>query len=292
MWEATRQRNNRGMAAERIRGRRAAAVRVIAALALLPFSFIFVFVAADAGGVVAVEAVGSPDDPPPSEAAREGAAAPGEAVHVAGALAVVAIGATGLVAQLIRPSRAGSSYHVLSAAVGLLAAGLIVGNPDNFGGQAGAIDPALVVLAVPALVAGLLAAHRHDHGERMLARPLLVFAAIGVVPLLAYGVDQALMQRNTFPPSADPHHQAHWFAMATFAFVVVLAVATAAAGAAGWRLAAIEASVATIVVAGVSVAMPDAASSLGRLGGVAALLWAAGVLVVTARSRRAAAMAT
>ena len=123
----------------------------------------------------------------------------------------------------------------------------------------------------------------------MLARPLLVFAAIGVVPLLAYGVDQALMQRNTFPPSADPHHQAHWFAMATFAFVVVLAVATAAAGAAGWRLAAIVASVATIVVAAVSVAMPDAASSLGRTGGVAALLWAAGVLVVTARSRRRAA---
>lgn len=278
--------------AQRLSAGRATAVRLVAALALFSFSFMFIIVAAEASGVISVESTGSPNDPPPSEAAREGAAAPGEAVHVAGALAVIAVGATGLIALLISPSRAGSSYQVLSAAVGFLAAVAIVGNPDNYGGQAGIVDPFLVVLGVPPLVAGLVAAGWHDRRERRLARPLLFLAVIAAAPLLAYGSDQALMQRNTFPPTADPHHQAHWLAMATFAFVVVLVVATAALGARGWRLGAVAASVATMAVAVSSIANPTAASSFGRQPGGAALLWAGAVLAVVVRSRRAAAIVT
>lgn len=278
--------------AQRLSAGRATAVRLITVLALFSFSFMFLIVAAEASGVISVEPTGSPNDPPPSEAAREGAAAPGEAVHFAGALAVIAVGATGLIALLISPSRAGSSYQVLSAAIGLLAVVAIVGDPDNYGGQAGIVDPLFVLLGVPPLIAGLVAARWHDRREWRLARPLLLLAAIAVVPLLAYGVDQALMQRNTFPPTADPHHQAHWFAMATFAFVVPLVVATAALGAPGWRLGAVAASVGTMAVAVSSIANPEAASSFGRLAGGAALLWAVAVLAVVVRSRRAAAIVT
>lgn len=246
----------------------------------------FVFVAAEASGVIKVRPEGSPQDPPPSSAAREGAAAPGEAVHIAGALGVVAVGATGLIGLLVRPGRTGSSYHVLSAVAGLLVAVALVGNPDNQGAQAGVVDPAFVVLAVPALVTGLLTLRRPDEVDRRAARPLLWMGGLAALPLLLYGIDQGLMQRNTFPPIADPHHQAHWFAMSAFAFVVPLVVGTAGIGAAGWRVAAISASVVTIAVGLVSVAATEAASSLGRLGGAAALAWAIGVLLIAARERR------
>ena len=38
-------------------------------------------------------------------------------------------------------------------------------------------------------------------------------------PAAWYGVDQALLQRNTFPPTADPHHNGHWWVMAIVAFI-------------------------------------------------------------------------
>lgn len=257
---------------------RAIAVRVLALVGLLSFSLMFVVVASEAAGVISMEPVGAPDDPPPSEAARQGATAPQEAVHVAGALAALAVGATGLIALVIRPDRAGSSYQVVSAAVGLLGVSPIVGNPDNYGGQAGAVDPAFVALAVPPLLAGLVGAPWREGVTRANTRPVLLLAAIALAPLVAFGVDQALLQRNTFPPTADPHHQAHWFAMASFAFVVVLVVATAALGATGWRLAATAASLSVVAVAVTSIANPDAASSFGRGWGGAALLWGAAVL--------------
>jgi hypothetical protein len=217
--------------------------------------------------------------------AREGAAAPREAVHAAGALAVIAVGATGLVSLMFDPRATGRRYHVFSATLGMLAVIPIVGDPDNIGGQAGPIDPAFVVLGIPPLVAAILAPSRRDGAERRVVRPLLLLGAIAALPLLAFGVDQALMQRNTFPPTADPHHQAHWFAMAAFAFVVLLVVGTAALGAAGWRLAAASGAVAMAAVAVTSLGVADAASSFGRLGGGIALLWAVCVIAVGVRSR-------
>lgn len=264
---------------------RKVAVRLLAVVSLLSFNFMFVFVAAEAAGVISVEPVASADDPLPSDAARKGAAAPDETVHVAGALAVMTIGATGVGALLIRPQRPGSSYHVLSAAIGLLSVLPIVGNPDNYGGQAGVVDPAFAVLAVPPLLAGVAAAPWRARATARVSRPMLILAAIGALPLVVYGIDQALMQRNTYPPVADPHHQAHWFAMAVFAFVVALVVATASIRATGWRLAAAVAALGVLAVAIASIADGDAASSFGRIGGVAAAIWAAAVLGFVLTSR-------
>jgi hypothetical protein len=66
-------------------------VRILAVVALPLASLMFALVLAHSLGIVSMEARGSPDDPPPSPEARAGAAAPGEAVHAAGALSVLII---------------------------------------------------------------------------------------------------------------------------------------------------------------------------------------------------------
>lgn len=83
------------------RGRKAI-VRLLAVVGFLSFSFMFVLVVADALGAISSEPVGSPDDPPPSAEARAGASAPGEAVHVVGALGVVALVGSGLFGRTCR----------------------------------------------------------------------------------------------------------------------------------------------------------------------------------------------
>jgi hypothetical protein len=108
----------------------------------------------------------------------------------------------------------------------------------------------------------------------------LALAALSL-PVLWYGIDQALMQRNTWPPLADPHHQAHWIAMAILAFMVPPVVASAALSGRGWRMAAITVGVAAIAVAAASFLAPQAASVLHPGWAVVALLWGLAVLALT-----------
>lgn len=263
---------------------RSTGVRLLALLGVVTFSFMFLIVAADALGLISSEPVGSPDDPAPSASALEGAGAPGEVVHVIGALAVVAMGASGLVALVARPDRSGAAYQVLAAALGLIVATALVGNPDNYGGQAGAVDPAFLVLALPALGAGLASRPwRSRPSDGPVNLRLSALAVIGMVPAGWYGVDQALMQRNTFPPTADPHHQAHWFAMAVFAFVVVLVVASGSLSGPGWRLATAAGGLCAVSLGIGSLAAGEAGSALGPAWAGAALIWGLAVLWLTAR---------
>jgi hypothetical protein len=270
------------------RGRRLA-VRIIAVLGLLLFSFFFSIVALNTLGVVPSGAEGSPDDPPPSAEARFGAAHPGEAVHAVGAIAVVVIGASGLVAMIVRPERPGYAYQVLAAMTGVLLTLPIVGDPDNVGGQAGSIDPVLLLVIVPALVAALLAApwRRRGSDNRWRTR-LLALAAIGAIPAAWYGVDQALFQRNTFPPTADPHHNAHWWAMAIIAFMVMLVMAEAALPGRGWRLGATLAAAAAGGVGVASLMAGSAASAVPTVWAVAAIAWGFAGLWLSVRDAVAA----
>ncbi len=202
------------------RGRRLA-VRVVAVLGLLLFSFFFSIVALNTLATVRAGAEGSPEDPPPSAEARFGAAHPGEAVHAAGAVAVVAIGASGLVALIARPERPRHAYQVLASMTAVLLTLPVVGDPDNVGGQAGPVDPFLLVVVAPAVVAALLAAPwRRRDSEKGWRPRLLVLAAIGVIPAAWYGVEQALVQRNTFPPTADPQALEQGWAIAAIAWGV------------------------------------------------------------------------
>ena len=260
---------------------RSISVRVLAALGLVTYSLIFVFVAAEASGIMTLSPVGSPDDPPPSAEALAGAAAPGEAVHLIGALAGWALGASGLIALLLLPRRPAAARQVLAAALASLVVVPLVGNPDNVGGQAGVIDPVFLLLAIPPLVAALVAGPFHGVRSGPL-RPLLLILAAVAFPVAAWwGVGQALNQRNTFPPIADPHHQAHWHVMAVVAFAVVLVVAAAALGGRGWRLGATTAGLSATALGVISIAAPAAASAVAPMCAVAALVWGGALLSAT-----------
>jgi hypothetical protein len=263
-------------------GRRIA-VRVLAVLALLAFNFMLVFVVSDAAGRIGD--AGEDLESPGSEAARIGVEHPGEAVHLAGATATLIIGVSGLAGLVVQPQRAGSATHVGLGAVAWLFASFVVGNPDNYGGQAGVIDPAFVILTVPAIVTALLAAP-WGAWRRGPVRPALLVAALIGLPWLWYAIDQGLTQRHSWPPLADPHHQAHWFTMSLLAGMILLLVAGSALPGRGWRVAAITAGTSAMAVAVASLAAPVAASALRPGWALGALLWGIGVLAVTWRASR------
>lgn len=253
------------------------AVRVLALLGLLTFSFMLVFVVNDAAGRVGVEQA---LEEPGSQEARYGADHPGEALHLIGALAALAIGGSGLIGLLVRPERAGSAYHTGATATAMLVTTAIVGDPDNYGGQGLLVDPAFVVMALPPLTAAVVARPWRAARDG-LKRPRYLVLAAAALPALWYGIGQGLLQRNTWPPMADPHHQAHWYAMALLAIMVVVVVATAALSGRGWRLAALTTGLAAISVAMVSLLAPNAGSALTPAWAGGALLWGAAALGVT-----------
>lgn len=260
---------------------RSVLVRILAALGLITYSLLFILVAAEASGIVTSSPVGSPDDPAPSPEALAGAAAPGEAVHLVGALGVLAVGVSGLAALLVRPQRPAWSRQVLAAALAIAVVVPLVGNPDNVGGQAGAIDPAFLVLAAPPLLAALVAGPFRGLGARPDHRWLAALAATAFPAAAWWAVEQALNQRNTFPPTADPHHQAHWYAMAAFGFAVVLVAGAASFGGRGWRLGATTAGLSAMSFGVASLVAPSAASAVAPAWSVGALAWGAAVLAAT-----------
>jgi hypothetical protein len=264
-------------------GRRLA-VRIAGTLGLVLFVFFFSMVAASALGLVQPGSEGSPNDPPPSPEAVLGASHPGEAVHVVGAVAVLAVGVSGLVGLIARPQRSGYAYQVLAAMTAVLLTSPLVGDPDNIGGQAGWVDPILLILGLPAITAGLIATPwRHRHSDESWKPYALLLAAIGAVPAGWYGVNQALIQRNTFPPTADPHHNAHWWTMAISVFLVVLVMAASGLPSARWQLGAGLASLAAVTLGASSLFAPSSASAIGPGWAVASIVWGLVGMWVTLR---------
>jgi hypothetical protein len=264
------------------RGRRIA-VRLLAVLALVAFNFMLVFVFNDAlGRVGETQAL----EPPGSPQARIGAEHPGEAAHIVGAALAVTFGVTGLAGLLVGPQRAGSATHAGLAAGAWLVAAAVVGDPDNYGGHAGPIDFAFVVLAVPTLIAALLASPWRAWRSGGVPRPEFLVAAAAGVPWLWHGLQQGLMQRYTWPPMADPHHQAHWFVMSLVAFLIVLVCAGAALSGSGWRVATVTSGASGTAIAVASLAAPESASALQPAWAVGALLWGLTILALTWRASR------
>jgi hypothetical protein len=266
------------------RGRRVA-VRVVGVLALVAFNFMLVFVVTDAQGRLG----GTQNlEPPGSAEARYGAAHPGEAVHLVGGVAALAMGIGGLTGLALRPQRAGSATHVGLAAIGWLLVSAVVGDPDNHGGQAAPVDLAFVLLAAPALATACVAAPWRVWRGGIRRPELLVIALVGL-PWLWWGFRQALIQRNTWPPLADPHHQAHWFVMSLAAVLVVLLAAGGALPGRGWRVATVTSGAAAIGLGAASLADQQAASALHPAWAAAGILWGLLVLGLTWRARRDAA---
>lgn len=260
-------------------------IRISAVVGVVLFLLFFGVVTAEVLGLVEAGSVGSPSDPPPSADARYGAAHPGEAAHAAGAIAVLVIGVAGLVALIARPERAGAAYHVLAVTAGVVVTLPIVGDPNNVGGQAGPIDPLLLILIVPSIVAALLASPWRDRASGPARPRLLLLALVAAVPAAWYAVDQALIQRNTFPPTADPHHNAHWWVMSIVAIVAVLLVVAAALPGRKWSWGAVLAGVAAIAAGAASLIERSAASALPVGWAIAAVAWGAVMVWLAAYSR-------
>lgn len=267
---------------DRIGRGRKLGVRISAVAGLLLFLLFFGVVTAEVLGLVEAGSVGSPNDPAPSADARYGAAHPVETVHAAGALSVLVFGVSGLVALIARPERSGAAYHVLALSVGVALTLPVVGDPNNVGGQAGWIDLLLLILIVPSLVAALLASPWRDRASGPARPRLLLLALVAAVPAAWYAVDQALIQRATFPPTADPHHNAHWWLMAIAAIAAVLLVVAAGLPGRRWSLSAVLAGGAAIAVGAASIADRSAASALPIGWAIAAVSWGAGTVWVAA----------
>lgn len=259
------------------RGRRIG-IRAAAVVGLLLFGLFFGVVAAEVVGIIQPGTEGSPSDPPPSETARFGAAHPGELVHGVGALALLALGVVGLVGLIASPESRGFAYQLLGVTVAVAVSLPFAGNPDNVGGQAGPIDPLLLLLILPSVVAALIAIPWRGLTARLARPELLLLAALAAVPVFSYGIDQALLQRGSFPPTADPHHNAHWWVMGIVAFAVALVTAASSLPGRRWVWGPTLAGLASLGVGTASIVAPAAASSVATGWAVAAIVWGGATL--------------
>jgi hypothetical protein len=147
-----------------------------------------------------------------------------EAVHLVGAIGSTVIVAAGLIPQLVAAARNTAAFQqAFMAAVAVIAVAGIVGDPDNYGGQAGPFDVVYLIFLIPLALLAALDPARRELVKAGTVRPaLLLIAAMVAVPLFVYAVDQGLVQRNSWPPKSDPHHNSHWFVMAELAFAIPL----------------------------------------------------------------------
>jgi len=262
---------------------RRVAVRLTSLLGLLLFGLVVGLVVMNVLGIIPSGSEGSPNDPPASAAALIGADMPDESVHAAGAIGLLAIGVTSLVRLILRPERSGAALQVLAVSTAWVVSVPLVGDPNNVGGQAGPVDPIFLAVALPSIAAGLLAVPwRLQKTTATGDRRFLVLAAIAVLPASWYAIDQALMQRNTFPPTADPHHNAHWWVMAIMALAVVLAVASAGLSSDG-RAWVVLAGLAGVAFGLASLLAPSSASAVRWPWGVATIAWSAVTLALLGR---------
>jgi hypothetical protein len=205
-----------------------------------------------------------------------------EAAHLAGAVLCGGLIAAGLLPQLVAPARNVAGFQqTLMVAVAVMVAAAIEGNPNNQGGQAGPFDVVFLTFLIPILVLAVLHPARRELLRVRRVHPLLLVAVVAAVPLVVYGVDQALIQRNSWPPTSDPHHNSHWFLMAEAAFAIPLLGAVAGLGGRGWGVPAWTAAAALAVLGIVSFLFPDAPSSLGIGWGLLAIVVAAAVAAVS-----------
>lgn len=141
----------------------------------------------------------------------------------------------------------------------------------------------------------LLATILHPSGRELLAavspsgtnQALLVLAIVAAVPLLGFAATEAGLQTGAIQPAhshehagadAEEIHQdhrnaGHYTLVVAFSFIIIGAALLASLQPAGWWLPAWMAGLLTIVLGVTSLLFHDAASNVGLLWGVGALVW-------------------
>jgi hypothetical protein len=165
-------------------------------------------------------------------------------------------------------------WMVIAAGIANLLVLVVVGNPDNMGGQAGWFDVANLIFVVP--LVGVVALHpqRSELGKmgRSVNARLISLAVIAGFPAMWLAIEQALNQRNSWPPKSDPHHNSHWLTSGSVLGALALIALVAAFRRRGSEFAALSYAGGLAILGGVSLLFPDAASSFGRGWGAAAVL--------------------
>ena len=174
---------------------------------------------------------------------------------------------TALVVLARRPERNVSSFYAV-VAVGL--ATLLSGIVSEVGGLVAGGIGVLVIAAI------LLALHpsRADvlHASRALDPQVMAVAVIGAVPLVAFALTMARLQR-TGPPQ-DPHvKMQHWGLMAAMAFALVLCGALASLRLPGWRVTAWSAGIGVAVYGLASIVFHHFPGGFGPYPGARGIGW-------------------
>lgn len=238
-------------------------IRILTAIGLALYAFVFSFiVAADSGWTS------------------------DERIHFTGAVLMGLALLVGMGRLILRPRDRMALVHGAVALLAVLLVQVVVGDPDNQGGQAGPYDITYLIVSIPYIVAVILALRlpAEKGGRRKLDPVLLGIGLIGLAVTLLYALDQALMQRNSWPPASDPHHNSHWATMAQIGMIPGLLVIVSALPRVGSRVQALVAAFIAVTLGTVSVLYREDSSSLGLVGGTAAV--AMGIVVGALAVRR------
>lgn len=209
-----------------------------------------------------------------------------EHVHFVGAVLMGLALVAGMGKLIVHPEDRAALVHGAVMLFALLLVQAVVGNPDNQGGQAGPYDITYLIVSIPFLVAVALAIRLTPRGRgRSAVDPVfLVIGLVGLAVALPYAIDQALTQRNSWPPAADPHHNAHWATMSQVAVIPGFLLILSTLPRVGSRTQAKFAGMLAVVLGAVSVFYSEDSSSLGLAAGLAAV--ASGVTVILVAASR------
>lgn len=175
-----------------------------------------------------------------------------------------------LIALLRAPRRTAPALQALAVVLALLVTMALTAAPDPF-------TLVLGILVVTGVVAGGAPLSLRDQA---VCRPAALLAAVAAVPLLPYALLAAAEQRG----GEGPHVELLGYTGATVWALSLLGVAVVASfRLPGRRLPGLCAAAAAAVVGVASVLWPDVPSSLGVLGGAAAVAWAAAGAAVALR---------
>jgi hypothetical protein len=193
---------------------------------------------------------------------------------------------TALVVLARRPQRNVSAfYQVVAVALAIMLAGVFSELGGLVAGGFGVLVVAGILLALHPSRAAVL------HAPRDLDVSLLAVVVIGAVPLVAFALTMARLQR-TGPPH-DPHvSMSHWGFMAAMAFALVLCGALASLRLPGWRVSAWTAGIGIAVYGVASIVFHHFPGGVGPYPGSRGIGWglvaiAGGVVFVGCAERAA-----
>lgn len=196
-------------------------------------------------------------------------------LHVIAIATVIFTTLLGVFVQVYRPTRQVASMLGALLSVVLAALVQLVGE-----GSLGSVVPFLVLIGLATLLHP--AGRELLHGGQSYSPAMLALVVVAAIPMLAFAIGQVGFQLE----ATDAHAAAgHYTGMAQLGLIPLAYALLAAFGVRGWRVAGWIAALPIAYHGFLSISFPAQAGSTGVVWGGAAILWAAGFVVVTEYSR-------